>query len=279
MTESPAPVLSEELRREADAIVAKYPHARSAALPLLFLVQSAEGYLSEAGMREVAEILGLTPAEVLGTASFYSMLKRRPQGDYLLSVCRNVSCTHLGSRAVIRALEERLGIVAGEVTPDGRFALEAAECLATCDGAPAMQVNYEDFYALSPEDAVSVVDRLERGDEVRSVRGERVRTFREIARETAIAGVRRRPAGDEGQARGEAGSDGARLTGGEAPPPDMLPGSGPPGESPPRPDGTDEPAAGAHAPEVQDEPAPNPRAEPRSAGDAAEGDPGEGGRD
>lgn len=190
--DAPAPsVLTPELRAEAEAIAAKYPNSRSALLPLLFLVQSVEGYVTDEGMREVAEILDLEPAQVLSSGSFYTMLKKRPQGDYLVSVCRNISCTHLGARKVVRALEERLGIQAGATTPDGRFSLEAAECLATCDGAPAIQVNYEDFYKVSPEEAVEIVDKLARGEVVLSVRGEPVKTSKEISYETATAGLRR----------------------------------------------------------------------------------------
>ena len=190
--DAPAPkVLTPELRAEAEAIAAKYPNPRSALLPLLFLVQSVEGYVTDEGMREVAEILDLEPAQVLSSGSFYTMLKKRPQGDYLVSVCRNISCTHLGARKVVRALEEHLGIEAGATTADGRFSLEAAECLATCDGAPAMQVNYEDFYKVTPEEAVEIVDKLARGEVVLSVRGEPVKTSKEISHETATAGIRR----------------------------------------------------------------------------------------
>lgn len=184
-------VMSEAVRRDADAILAKYPEPRSAALPLLFLVQSVEGYVSEAGMREVADILGITPAQVLATASFYTMLKKRPQGDYLISVCRNISCTHLGARKLIADLEERLGISAGETTADGKFTIEAAECLATCDGAPSIQVNYEDFYRVTPEELRLIVEKLGRDEEITSTRGEPVRTVREVSYETAMAGVRK----------------------------------------------------------------------------------------
>jgi NADH-quinone oxidoreductase subunit E len=207
-------VLNDELRQTAEKIVAKYPNKRSAALPLLFLVQSVEGYVTEDGMREVADILGLTPAEVLATGSFYTMLKKRPQGEYLISVCRNISCTHLGARRIFTALEEHLGIETGGMTDDGRFSLESAECLATCDGAPSMQINYEDFYKVSPEGAVEIVDKLARGDEVRSVRGEAVKSAKEIAHETATAGLREMavPVGS------------ARTIGGESPRADTVPG-------------------------------------------------------
>jgi NADH-quinone oxidoreductase subunit E len=183
-------VLVGELRQTAEAIVARYPNSRSAALPLLFLVQSKEGYVTEEGMRDIADILGLTPADVLSTASFYTMLKKRPQGEYLISVCRNISCTHLGARKIIAELEEHLGIQAGETTSDGKITLEAAECLATCDGAPSMQINYEDFYRIDPEQVVMLVEKLRRGDPVFSTRREIVRTSKEIARETATAGLR-----------------------------------------------------------------------------------------
>ncbi len=204
-------VLSDEQRRTAEEIVSKYPHPRSAITALLYLVQSAQGYVTEEGMKEVGEIVGLTSAEVLAVASFYTMLKKHPQGQYLISVCRNVSCWHRGAREVIEALEERLGIEVGETTDDGKFSLETAECLATCDGAPSLQVNYEDFYAVSPQEAVGLVDRLERGEVVRSVRGQSVATTREISYQAAIAGLR---------VPGTAGDHEERPIGGEVPEPD-----------------------------------------------------------
>jgi NADH-quinone oxidoreductase subunit E len=211
-------VLNEEQRREADAIVAKYPNKRSALLPLMFLVQSVEGHVTDEGMREVADILGLTPAQVLSSTSFYTMLKRNPQGQYLISVCRNIACTHMGGRKLVGVLEERLGISAGGTTPDGKFSLEAAECLATCDGAPVVQINYEDFYKVTPENAVELVDKLEKGEEVLSVRGQPVQSSRDISRETATAGVRRM-AGDMEE---------MRTIGGETPRADIAPGHRPP---------------------------------------------------
>ena len=211
-------VFNGEQRAWADAIVAKYPNPRSAMLPLLFLVQSVEGYVSEDGMRTVADMIGLTPAQVLASGSFYTMLKKQPQGDYVISVCRNISCTHRGAYDVIEALSDRLGVDAGNITPDGKFTFETAECLATCDGAPSMQINYDDFYCVSPQEAVALVDRLAGGQEVRSASGEPVLTSREISFETAIAGARL----PGGPAR-----ERARTVGGEAQPPDLLPDSRP----------------------------------------------------
>jgi NADH-quinone oxidoreductase subunit E len=207
-------VLTTEQRKTADAIVEKYPNRRSAILPLLFLIQSSEGHVTEEGMREVAEILQLEPAEVLAACSFYTMLKQKPQGEYIVSVCRNISCTHMGAHDVFDSLEEHLGIETGQTTPDGKFTLESAECLATCDGAPSMQVNYEDFYNVTPEAAVDIVERLARGEEVSGMRRETVKTAREISAEIATAGL-----------RGEAVSrESARTIGGESPRRDTSPG-------------------------------------------------------
>jgi NADH-quinone oxidoreductase subunit E len=205
---------------EIDSILAKYPNSRSATIPLLFLAQSVEGYVTEDGMRDVAAVLGLTPAEVLAVASFYTMLKKQPQGKYLISVCRNISCTHMGGRKVLKALEDRLGIDAGGTTTDGEFSLEAAECLATCDGAPSLQINYEDFYKVSPQEAVELVDLLQKGEPVTSVAGAAVKTSKEIARETAMTGTRlpteRAGTGSEVPAGGETGT--AQVAEGHRPP-------------------------------------------------------------
>lgn len=213
MSTQVARVLDDELRATAERIVAKYPNERSAILPLLFLVQSVEGFVSENGMRDVGEILGLTPAEVLAAASFYTMLKKEPTGTYVVSVCRNISCTHRGARKVIAALSEHLGIDPGDTTSNGAITLETAECLATCDGAPSAQVNYEDLYDLTPESAVELADRLIGGSEVRSIRGEPIKTHKEISYETAVAGLGRP---DD--------TTSARTVGGESPAPDMAPG-------------------------------------------------------
>ena len=207
-------VLTPELRERADAIVAKYPNARSAVLPLLFLLQSVEGHVSDEGMREVADILELTPAQVLATASFYTMLKKKGQGQYLISVCRNIACTHLGGRELLKTFEDLLQIKAGETTEDGKFSLEAAECLATCDGAPSLQVNYEDFYRVTPDKARQLIRELETGLEVKSERGEVVKDSRSIAREVALAGVRL-PHGEV---------EDLRTIGGETPRVDTAPG-------------------------------------------------------
>ena len=119
----------------------------------------------------------------------------------------------------------------GETTADGKFSLEAAECLATCDGAPSLQINYEDFYKVTPEDAVSLVERLARGEEIRGYRGDRVRTASEVAYETATAGTGTLQVAFEetaGAREAERTRATARTVGGESPPADMAPGVRPP---------------------------------------------------
>jgi NADH-quinone oxidoreductase subunit E len=199
---------------DARSIMAKYPNVRSAVIPLLFLVQAVEGWVTEAGMRDVARLVGITPAQVLATASFYTMLKKRPQGEYLVSICRNITCTHMGARRVIAALEERLGIRAGETTQDGKFTLETAECLATCDGGPSGQINYEDVYNLTPESTIEMVDELAAGGTLTTFRGAEIKSAQAIAYETAMTG-----AGLDALGRDE-----ARTVSGEVPAADMAPG-------------------------------------------------------
>jgi NADH-quinone oxidoreductase subunit E len=213
-----ARVLSGEHLDTARAIISKYPNPRSAVLPLLFLVQSIEGYVTEGGMKEVAQLIDITPAQVLAAGSFYTMLKKKPSGTYLISVCRNVSCAHRGANRVLDAIRDRLQVEAGGATSDGTFEFETAECLATCEGAPTIQVNYEDFYNVTPESVTEIIDALERGDEVRSVRGEPVRTAKAISYENAVAGAR---------LPGTAGDQSMRTVGGESPPEDMKPGERP----------------------------------------------------
>jgi NADH-quinone oxidoreductase subunit E len=157
--------LSPEGLVKAKELVARYPKARSAMLPLLFLVQAEEGYVSPAGVAEVAELLGVTKAEVGAVATFYTMYHRRPAGKYVLSVCRTLSCQMRGSDEVTAALLERCGTELHQTTPDGMVTVEEVECLAACDGAPVVQVNYENYERVTPKEAVSLAEALLR-DEV-----------------------------------------------------------------------------------------------------------------
>src|SRR3954466_16385462 len=138
---------SDETYQRAKEIMARYPEGRerSALLPLLHLVQSEEGYVSPEGVTFCAQQLGLTRAQVGAVATFYTMFKRRPAGDWLVSVCTNTMCNVLGGQEGYDTLTEVLGVGHQETTADGTITLEHAECLAACDYGPVMTVNY-DFY-------------------------------------------------------------------------------------------------------------------------------------
>src|ERR687894_1149040 len=123
----------------ARTIVARYPRPRSALIPVCHVAQQQDGYLSEEAMEHIAGLLDLTPAEVLGTASFYEMFKRKPVGRYLVNICTNISCQLLGAEELLHHAEHRLGVKAGGTTPDGVFTLEDVECIAACTDAPCLQ--------------------------------------------------------------------------------------------------------------------------------------------
>ncbi|MGC5051122.1 NADH-quinone oxidoreductase subunit NuoE [Micromonospora sp. DT48] len=176
-------VFTEETRTRAREIIARYPadRSRSALLPLLHLVQAEEGYVSPAGVAFCAEVLGLNKAQVGAVASFYTMYKRRPTGDYLVSVCTNTMCNVLGGQEVYDTLAEHLGVGHDETTADGKITLEHAECLAACDYGPVMTVNYDFFDGVDPQRAVGVVDELRAGGRPTPSRGARLCTLKEMA--------------------------------------------------------------------------------------------------
>ncbi len=177
--------LTEQTRVEAAQIIARYPQPRSALLPMLHLVQSEEGYVSPEGIRLCAEMLGLTMAEVGAVATFYTMYKRRPAGKYLVSVCTNTLCGMLGGDEILAELQEQLGVHHDETTEDGTITLEHAECLAACDYAPVVTVNYEFFDQQTPESAAELVSELRAGNTPAPTRGAPLCTFREISRQLA----------------------------------------------------------------------------------------------
>jgi len=144
---------SDETSARADEIVARYPDPRSAVMPLLYVAMAADQGLTEDGMREVAARTGLTPVQVQSVASFYSMYKRGPVGDYVVSVCHSIACHLLGASAVLEAVADETGVPAGETGTDGVFTVEHVECIGACGGAPAAQVNYEMVEGLTPDKA------------------------------------------------------------------------------------------------------------------------------
>jgi NADH-quinone oxidoreductase subunit E len=147
----------------AKEIISRYPRPKSALIPLLHLAQEQDGYVTDDAMEHIAELVGVTPAEVLGTCSFYEMLKLEPVGTYLVNVCNNISCMLCGSDELIEHAEQRLGIRVGNTTPDGKFTLESVECIAACTEAPALQVNYRYFNKLTPDSFDQMIDDLAAG--------------------------------------------------------------------------------------------------------------------
>src|SRR5689334_22215887 len=179
---------------------------------MLHLVQSVEGRVTSRGIEACADILGITAAEVSGVATFYTMYKRRPVGDYHVGVCTNTLCAVMGGDVIFERLKEHLDIGNDETTADApgkkNVTLEHVECNAACDYAPVMMVNWEFMDNMTPQSATELVDDLQEGKEVRSTRGPRIATWREVER--VLAGF---PDGrvDEGPGAGPASLVGLQV--------------------------------------------------------------------
>ncbi len=196
--EQPLPVdtsaFDEQTVRLAGEIASRYPESRSALLPMLHLVQSVQGHVSQAGIVFCAQQLGLTTAQVSAVATFYSMYKRNPSGEHLVSVCTNALCAALGGDEIYARLGERLGTpeaplgqeqTAGEPGTPGSVTLEHVECLAACDLAPVVQVNYEYFDKQTVESAIELVDSLRRGERPVPTRGAPLTSWRDTEMQLA----------------------------------------------------------------------------------------------
>lgn len=181
MTEQVAE-LSEETLAELRELAGRYPQARSALLPMLHIVQSAQGRVTTEGIEACGRILGLTEAEVSAVATFYTMYKRRPMGTHHVGVCTNTLCAVMGGDEIFERLSGHLDVGNDETSEDGAITLERVECNAACDFAPVMMVNWEFFDNQTPESAVDVVDRLRSGETVQSTRGATITSWREAER-------------------------------------------------------------------------------------------------
>lgn len=155
--------LSEETLARAREVVALYPKARSALIPLCHLAQEQDGWLHPEAMEDIARLVGVTPAEVRGTASFYDMLHIEPAGRYVVSICTNIACLLDGAEELLAHAEETLGVRAGSTTEDDMFTLEDAECLAGCDKTPCVTVNHRYVGGLSPSDFDQLLGDLRAG--------------------------------------------------------------------------------------------------------------------
>ncbi len=200
--------LPEHVLAELRDITLRYPEPRSALLPMLHLVQSYEGRVTSRGIEACADILGISAADVSGVATFYTMSKRRPVGDYHVGVCTNTLCAVMGGDAIFERLKDHLDVGNDETTDDGKITLEHLECNAACDYAPVVMVNWEFMDNQTPESATELVDDLRSGKEVHSTRGPRICTWRQAER--VLAGFSDDLA-DEGPSAGPATLAGLRL--------------------------------------------------------------------
>ncbi len=200
--------LPAETLAEMRELAGRYPQARSALLPMLHLVQSVDGCVTQRGIEACAEILELSTADVSGVATFYTMYKRRPVGDYHVGVCTNTLCAVMGGDAIFERLKNHLRLGNDEATEDGRVSLEHVECNAACDYAPVVMVNWEFFDNQTQDSAVALVDRLRAGETVTASRGPEVCTWREAER--VLAGFPDNRA-DDGPGAGDASLVGLRL--------------------------------------------------------------------
>src|SRR5256712_10255352 len=169
--EGPPFAYTAENRARFDEIVKRYPkdRRRSAVLPALYLVQYQQGYITASSMRHVAELLGITRADVEDVVSFYTMFYTKPVGKFVLQVCRTLSCALNGAERVTEELTAKLGITPGQTDASGTFTLVEVECLGACDRAPVVMVNDGWHECLKPEDASRLVDDLRaRGESVLS---------------------------------------------------------------------------------------------------------------
>jgi NADH-quinone oxidoreductase E subunit len=153
-------MISEATKQRMRDVVARYPMARSAMLPALHIAQEEEGFITEAAINAVAEVIGAKPDEVETVATFYSMYFQKPVGKHVIKVCTSISCYLRGCDQLLEHLENRLGIQRGQTTPDGQFTLLTIECLASCGTAPVLHVNNEFVENVTPESADALLAAL-----------------------------------------------------------------------------------------------------------------------
>ena len=151
---------SDTARAEFERLLTRYPDRKAVILPALHLAQKEFGYVSDDAIVYIAGLLGTSPAEIEGVATFYTMFNRKPVGKYHVQICRNISCSLLGAEHLIGHVAGKLGVTPGGTTPDGKFTLSLAECLGSCGTAPVMQIN-DDYYENLTEASIdAILDKL-----------------------------------------------------------------------------------------------------------------------
>src|SRR6266496_1791083 len=150
-------VLREKHGPEIDTIISRYAQKRSAVLPVLYIAQDEYGHLTDAAIREVAQILDLPPTDVFEVVGFYTLFYNKPVGTWVLQVCDDVPCCFLGAEQLVATLESKLGIAVDQPTPDGMFTLQRVKCLADCDRAPLLQANLEYYRNIDTPEKVDAL--------------------------------------------------------------------------------------------------------------------------
>ncbi|MDQ6616856.1 MAG: NAD(P)H-dependent oxidoreductase subunit E, partial [Actinomycetota bacterium] len=187
--------MTPENAQRARELIALYPEARSALIPVLHLAQEQDGYLTGEAMSHIGELIGLTAAEVRGTATFYDMLFTEPVGKYLLSICTNIACLLNGAYELLEHVEQTLGVNAGGTTTDGVFTVEEVECIALCGNAPCLTANWRFFGDVTPAKFDSLIDDLRTGrlDDVVPAHGTLCRVRRTVGLVAAAPAPRPAP--------------------------------------------------------------------------------------
>lgn len=152
--------LAPALQKKIGELAARYPSRQAALLPVLHLVQNEMGFISADDERAVAALLGIKPIKVREVVTFYTMFTRKPVGRFHIQVCSNLSCSLAGGEPLLTHLQARLGIKAGETTPDRKFTLTTVECLGACEQAPCMMVNFDYHGHLDPEKIDRILKEL-----------------------------------------------------------------------------------------------------------------------
>jgi len=151
-------MISEQAKQRMRDLAARYPVARSAVMPSLYIAQQEEGYITQEGLHTVAAAVGMTVDDVESVATFYTMYYQHPQGKRVIKVCTSISCYLRNCDDLVAHLEQRLGVKRGETTPDGNYTLLTTECLASCGTAPVLQVNNEFVENVTPDMVDALVD-------------------------------------------------------------------------------------------------------------------------
>jgi len=156
-----SPELSEQVKKEIEEIISRYPKKEAALLPVLHVIQREVGYISAEEEKLVADLLDMKPIKIREVVSFYTMLYSEPIGKYHIQVCSNITCSLLGAGRLIDYLEEKLGIKVGQTTPDKKFTLSTVECLGACEQAPVMMINFDYYGHLDKKKVDEILGKLE----------------------------------------------------------------------------------------------------------------------